>query len=619
MGVTNSKRIYEEGKDDAPKSGAESGKDEGAASEDKGAPEEKGPEAKEEPAGGIDRTEADKWKPFFKDVLKLSQAKDKIKTLILDEKASKDIYGKKGIIISKNDVTDFTNGEKEYIADLVLFLKDGIPNKKGEPPLKFDKEKAEPLTTGPQADNNGKQIRNLKPDTDFKVLDKDYMDPIISATKLALKHKKFLKVLQEYILKTDTFKKAHKDEFIEDKKEDVKKGDKTVADAVEENDNKKEVSAKEGEGEGAAKEGAAKEGEAKEGEGEAKEGGDGGYDSDGSSNYSGGSSNLSFSSDSDTSSSSISMDAGSMTEIASMTGGGSITESGGGIVPNMLLTNKQIRKNKGKADYKKFKKETRANFDEKTKQFFNDTTAVDTFMEDNETDLLALMYYQTGVPLKWIDKSKKDEKKKVADALLKAITEYKPPEAPPAEGEKKTEEGAADGAAAPPAADGDKDKDKEGAAAPPADGDKDKKPDAAAEGGGAEILAAEIEKLSAKIQGLTGASSLTDAVADAMQSQTGGGGSSKKHSKKDKKKRKTNKKGSKKINININLGKKNTISDSDCSSSSSSSDTSSSSSDSSSSSSDSETSSSSSESDSSHREKKKRRRRNKKKSKRKSK
>ncbi|MSX83350.1 MAG: hypothetical protein F2740_03285, partial [Actinobacteria bacterium] len=121
MGVANSKRIYEEGKDDAPKSGAESGKDEGAASEDKGAPEEKGPEAKEEPAGGIDRTEADKWKPFFKDVLKLSQVKDKIKTLILDEKASKDIYGKKGIIISKNDVTDFTNGEKEYIADLVLF------------------------------------------------------------------------------------------------------------------------------------------------------------------------------------------------------------------------------------------------------------------------------------------------------------------------------------------------------------------------------------------------------------------------------------------------------------------------------------------------------------------
>ena len=609
MGVANSKRIYEEGKDDAPKSGAESGKDEGAASEDKGAPEEKGPEAKEEPAGGIDRTEADKWKPFFKDVLKLSQVKDKIKTLILDEKASKDIYGKKGIIISKNDVTDFTNGEKEYIADLVLFLKDGIPNKKGEPPLKFDKEKAEPLTTGPQADNNGKQIRNLKPDTDFKVLDKDYMDPIISATKLALKHKKFLKVLQEYILKTDTFKKAHKDEFIKDKKEDVKKGDKTVADAVEENDNKKEVSAKEGEGEG---------------EGAAKEGGDGGYDSDGSSNYSGSSSNysgggsssnISFSSDSDDTSSNSSMDAGSITEIASMTAGGSsITESGGGIVPNMLLTNKQIRKNKGKADYKKFKKETRANFDEKTKQFFNDTTALDTFMEDNETDLLALMYYQTGVPLKWIDKSKKDEKKKVADALLKAITEYKPPEPSATEGA--------------PATEGEKKPGEEGAAAtPPADGDKDKKPAGeektdtppGAEGGGAELLAAEIEKLSAKIQGLTGASSLTDAVADAMQSQTGGGGSSKKHSKKSKKKRKTNKKGSKKINININLGKKNTISDSDCSSSSDSDSSSSSSSSSSDSSSDSESSSSSSESDSSQREKKKRRRRNKKKSKRKSK
>ena len=63
-----------------------------------------------------------------------------------------------------------------------------------------------------------------------------------------------------------------------------------------------------------------------------------------SSNYSGGgsSSNISFSSDSDDTSSNSSMDAGSITEIASMTAGGSsITESGGGIVPNMLLTNKQ--------------------------------------------------------------------------------------------------------------------------------------------------------------------------------------------------------------------------------------------------------------------------------------
>ena len=48
-----------------------------------------------------------------------------------------------------------------------------------------------------------KPTRTLKPDTKFTAIDKDILLPLVEATKVAIKHKKFLKVLKEYIADTD--------------------------------------------------------------------------------------------------------------------------------------------------------------------------------------------------------------------------------------------------------------------------------------------------------------------------------------------------------------------------------------------------------------------------------
>ena len=532
MGVANSKREYSNEPDEPGAKGESSGESTGGptggpSGESTGGPSGDGENKneKEKDTGEEDKNEAEKWKPFFKDLLKLPQVKDKIETSIINDRAAKGEteYGKKGIIISKNDIVDFTNGVNNYVADLILFLKPaglGLPNKKGEPPVKFDQAVADKLTTGEQTDNNGKQIRNLKPDTKFNDVDKTIVDPLIEAAKLALKHDKFLRVLKDYILKTDTFKNAHEKAFINDKEHDLKQGDLTVANALEETKEKKTIDG-----------GAASAAPLPEGGGYGSDSGSGSDGSDSGSD--GGSDSSIYSSGSDVSSDSV--------------GGADILEGG------LSFTDKQRQKNKGKQNYKNFKEESRKSFDERSAQFFSDTLAVDTFMEENEDKLLALMYYQRGVPGKWIDKSKDTEKKKVADALLKVITEYKPPTDKAGEGEGEGEEKTIEKADTPKA-------EPEGA-----DENVSTTDDAPPEDKGEE-----------------------------KPTQGGGGGKS------ITKKKKFTRKKPQRINISINVGNKNSISDSEsCSSDSrSSSDSDSDSSSDSTSSSDSDSTSTSSDSSS---------------------
>ena len=577
MGVANSKRVYSDEPDEPEKKGAKEGEEPAAG--EPGAEEK--PEAPPEDMGPIDKTEAIKWKPFFKDILKMPEAKDKIKTLILDDKAAKgsDEYGKKGIIIKADDVTDFAYGDKEFIMELLLYLKEGLPGKKGEPPIKLDQAKAEALTTGPQADNNGKQIRNLKPNTPFKSVDADILVPLISAAKLALKHKMFLRVLKKYILDTDTFKEEHKRQDINENKEDIKSGKKTVADALEENKTKdtakdKPPEPEKKEGDDDKKEGAD---DKKEGADDKKEGADdkkeGGNNSDSASfstdvtslnSYGsvGGDDNISYTSsvggdDSSTASTTIPSSGSDISSISGLSGISGISDISGGygdnneqdgglnrysFVPDKLITDKKLRELKGKKDYKKFKKQTRADFDEKTKTFFNDTSTVDTFMENNEKDILALMYYKRGVPFKWIDKSKKEEKRRVATALVKAIIEYKPSE-PGAEGAPP--EPGAEGAPLVEGAkslEGESSTDPTPPSNPVAPGIPNALPGIKLPGAGA------------------------DATTEGGAIMQGGGGSSN-----QKKQKKFTRKKNQRINISINVGNKNVISDTSSSSSSSSS------------------------------------------------
>ena len=112
-----------------------------------------GPGANAELGPGADELsmkEVKKWKGFLSGILSLKEAKDKLKTLELDEKVKAEaktppLY-EKGIYLTADIVKKFASGDKEFVPDLKLFLGTGIPSK--DAPLKFDAAAAEPLSMG---------------------------------------------------------------------------------------------------------------------------------------------------------------------------------------------------------------------------------------------------------------------------------------------------------------------------------------------------------------------------------------------------------------------------------------------------------------------------------------
>jgi hypothetical protein len=519
MGVSATKPVWGNEGPEEPKGEAAKGEEGKPESKEEPAAEE--PKA-EEPAAPFDeKAEMEKWKPFFKDVMKMAEVKDKIKTLILTAKAAKDKYVEKGILFSENEISDFVNGKNGYLGDIILFLGKGLPSdapaegekkeegaapaegapegvkkeegaapaegapaegapegekkeeddkpkeegadkkddkkkKKGgdqsggadeaaegapaesapaegaeseglkgpSGPIKFDQAKAMAISV--EKKSSGKPTRNLKPDTKFDAIDTDILLPLIEATKIAMKHKKYLKVLKEYVTDTKVFKAAHEAENIEGSEQAIKAGVKTKEQALKDTADKNKPPEEEGKEAAAAPAPDAK----------------GGADSDNDSNYSGDdiSANESIGGDN---SSDNSSDDGSYGSNGSNGSNGSDSISGG-----MMgwRSDQEKLDMKLKKDYKKFKKASKADFKGKTEEFFNDISAVNKFMDDHDTEILELMY-NGKIPGKWIDKSK--DTATISKALVQAINAH----GGAADAAGDAAPAPADGAAPAPAAD----------------------------------------------------------------------------------------------------------------------------------------------------------------------
>ena len=186
--------------------------------------------------------------------------------------------------------------------------------------------------------------------------------------------------------------------------------------------------------------------------------------------------------------------------------------------------------NQAERQYKIDKKEKYADYEQKKEAFLTDTKADEfpftKFVNENCKNLLKMVYYQKGVPLKWVNKSEPAAKTELIEAITKSINDFVPGAAPA---------GATDATAG-------------------ATGATDVKKDATA--------GATDDKAGAK----------ADATADdTKKGGMSGGGKKITIKKKNKRSKKKTRKTPKCINIHINVGNDNII-DNDSSSSSSSSD-----------------------------------------------
>ena len=474
------------------------------------------------------------WKSFLTDIIEMKEGKNDLKEVILVDKAKKDDeYINKGIVIDEKVIKNFTSGDGDYLPELILFIGDVGLKKNDGTEIKLDTAAALELSTTEAGRKGPKQ--KLKKDVKFADIKKTIFNSIIEAARVAKKHTVYRRILKDYIADTDEFKKAMKEENISGAKDAIKAGEEDAAETAKAAIKEKEVP---------------------------KEGGaDGDNESVGSASISGASissshssmSNASISSNpsmSNASMSNASMSGGSddvsVSSNDSMVSGGSDYEGGLNVIGFRNADDKL--KNKRKADYKKFKKDVRADFATKQKAFFNDEVEMSKFMDENDAELLAL-YYNGKIPGKWINKDVPNEPTNMAEKLVNAINAYSIPE-----------EGAP--AAAAEGAEG------EGQAA------SEETPQAAATENPVENIAAKVETEMPKALG--GGDEVAplappSVAAPTVSAQTGGGATKKK-------KRHTRKK-RQCINISINVGDKNLIENETSSSSSDSSTSSSSSSD----------------------------------------
>jgi len=415
-----------------------------------------GPDANAELGPGADELsmkEVKKWKGFLSGILSLKEAKDKLKTLELDEKVKAEakeppLYAK-GIYLTADIVKKFASGDKEFLPDLKLFLGTGIPSK--DAPLKFDAAAAEPLSMG--TSSWGAEVKTPKKEVTFEAV-KPIFDKLIEAARIAKKHAVLRKIITEYVADLKTFKATEKAANISGAKDAITSGEEDAA-------SKAKANIAEGKGNPggdtppnppAAKGGNGGEGGDEEGgDGSDVEGSDDEEGGDGSDGSDGGSDK-----DTDPNASDSEVDEDTLPNGGSE-GGDPLS---GGVRIYGFRTAKELQENKQKDDYKKFKKEARGDFKEKMKTFFDDNEALAKFMDANEEPLLKMVYYGK-IPGKWVDKSETTAKQQVNDALVAAINAYTPPgigegvpgiDGPPGHDGPSEDKGAAKPAGAAPAA-----------------------------------------------------------------------------------------------------------------------------------------------------------------------
>jgi hypothetical protein len=477
------------------------------------------------------------WKSFLTDIIEMKDGKNDLKEVILVDKANKeDEYINKGIVIDEKVIKNFTSGDGDYLPELILFTGDVGLKKKDGTEIKLDTAAALSLSDTEAGRKGPKQ--KLKKDVKFADIKKTIFNSIIEGARIAKKHTVYRRILKEYIADTKVFKKAMKEENISGAKDAIKAGEEDAAETAKAVIKEKEVP---------------KEGGADDDDDDNQDGGSiSGASISGASISSSHASMSSHSSMSNASISNASISSQASSNNASISGGGSDDEEGGsgsdyeGGLNVIGFRNADDKlKNKRKADYKKFKKDVRADFATKQKAFFNDEVEMSKFMDENDAELLAL-YYNGKIPGKWINKDVPNEPQNMAEKLVNAINAYSiPEEGAPAGAEGDVVEGEGDG---------------EVKAETPAEGETTEvkaveTPAAAVPENPAANVAAIVEA------GVPKALGGGDEVAPVAQS---GGGATKKKKRHTRKKRQC-------INISINVGDKNLIENESSSSSSSSS------------------------------------------------
>ena len=571
MGVTNSKRVFSEDGNEKP---AEK------ALDAPGAPEEKKEE--DSAADGVKKKNMKMWKPYIDGIFTLNKKRVELiglkfatgnfqaKEAILSAPDDKEYISKK-ITPDKKDITNFAKGSGGYEKDLMEYVDKELLMK---PELKaITATTSEPGKSG----ISGNPTMTLKKDTKAEAVEEIFLSVILGA-KAAKRHHE-LSVVLNYVRDSDTFKAVFKkgnitgtDEF---KAHDETKDRNTIGRFLTRGD-KREQKRKDKLEE---KTGNAPDG-SEGGPSPPKEGGydsDGGYNSDMSYYSDGGDSDGGdsdggarislnsngseryYTSDSGSSRSSFSSKGsrgGDLGGDGEFEGGDENDPDGGGRFFKNAEEKEAAKVSKdNKKAYKEMKKGKKADIADKKKQFFNDTAALNKFLDANKADLFE-MYENKKLRMN----VKKDSPKKlvIANALLKALNEYEPGAA---DKDGISGQGAAPGAEGAPG-DGGLNKgsstDPASTEAPPAG---PAGPDASSKGPPSTAGPAD-SSTDSPPAGLVPDALAGAAVGGEFLNMQGGG--------KKKKKKFTHKK-PQRINISINVGNDNNISDTSSSSSSSSS------------------------------------------------
>jgi hypothetical protein len=429
--------------------------------------------------------DVNKWKQFMADIVALPEAKDTIKTEALEDKAAKSDLAKKGIVANKDNVKKFVSADRDFLPDVILYIKGTGLADTDKTPLKLELAEAEKNAEGTE------DAKKLKAGTKFDAV-KPIFESIVKATRVAKKHSIFRKIIVEYVARLKTFEKFMKSENISGAKDAITSGEKGAVKnakeeikgkqeggedppvpqggpplqppiegqvgggaegAEEEKEGDEEGAEVEGDGSGEAEEGEVEEeegeveeeeGEVEEEEGEEEEDGSGGDGSSIGSDTSGFTDPDVIKYGGELIPTDASVGGSDEEEPFPETGGQGGVPLSGGLNVIGFRSDEDKLKNKRDKDYKNFKKEARGDFKKKMTAFFADNEAMAAFMDENEQTLLE-MVYNGKIPGKWIDKSKETEKATMVEALVTAINKYTPKEE-----KKEGAEGAPAGEAAPP-------------------------------------------------------------------------------------------------------------------------------------------------------------------------
>jgi len=445
MGVTNSKRVFSEDGNEKP---AEKALDAPGAPEDK---------KEETAADGVKKQNMKMWKPYIDGIFSLNKKRIELiglkfatgnfqaKESILSAPDDKEYIAKK-IMPNKKDIINFAKGSGGYEKDLMEYVDKELL-------MKPDLKAITATTTEPgKSGISGNPTMNLKKDTKAEAVEGVFLSAVLGA-KVAKRHHELLVVLN-YVRDSDTFKAVFKkgnitgtDEF---KAHDETKDRNTIGRFLTRGD-KREQKRKDKLEE---KSGNAPDG-SEGGPSPPKEGGydsDGGYNSDMSYYSDGGDSDggdsdggARISLNSNGSERYYTSDSGSSRSSFSSTGsrGGDLEggdefeggdendpDGGGRFFKNAAEKEAAKESKDNKKAYKDMKKGKKADIADKKKQFFNDTAALNKFLDANKADLFEMYENRDAkYKLKALTKNvKKDSPKKlvIANALLKALNEYEP-------------------------------------------------------------------------------------------------------------------------------------------------------------------------------------------------